>query len=360
MGKNELYIARCLELATKGSGDVAPNPMVGAVVVANDKIIGEGYHHAYGQAHAEKNAIDNIEAHNIELLSKSTLYVNLEPCAHHGNTPPCAELIVRCKIPKVIIGNIDPNPKVAGQGINILRNAGIEVITGVLENKCREFNKRFFTFIEKKRPYVFLKWAQTADGFLDKKRNSSIEPPLKISNELTKMLTHKIRTENQAIIVGTNTALLDNPKLSARMWTGRNPIRIVIDAKKKIPENFNVFDGKQPTIIITEENIENSQKNNVCFVNVNFKNDFINNLLTAIYSQNIHSLLVEGGAHLLNSFIKSNLWDCAQVEISPIKIYNGIAAPILTKLPTKEINYQGHRILEFDNKTTFDFEPKAI
>lgn len=345
----ELYMSRCLQLAAQGSGYVAPNPMVGAVLVADGKIIGEGYHRVFGQAHAEKNAIDNAGIQNAELLSKSTLYVNLEPCAHYGKTPPCAELIVRCKIPKVVIGNIDPNPKVAGQGIKILQNAGIEVVTGVLEDKCSELNKRFFTFIEKKRPYVLLKWAQTADGFLDKRRKNNLEKPLKISNELTKMLTHKIRTENQAIMVGTNTVILDNPKLSARMWAGKNPIRIVIDAKRKIPGNFNVFDGTQPTIIITEEKIENFSRNNVDFVNVNFKKNFINNLLQAIYELNIHSVLVEGGAHLLNSFIQSNLWDCANVEIAPISIGDGIAAPVLTQLPTKEKDYQGHRILEYNN-----------
>lgn len=347
--EDELYIARCLQLAAQGGGYVAPNPMVGAVLVADGKIIGEGYHRAYGQAHAEKNAIDSVKAHNTKLLSKSTMYVNLEPCAHYGKTPPCAELIVRCKIPKVIVGNIDPNPKVAGQGIKILQNAGINVVTGVLEDKCRELNKRFFTFIEKKRPFIFLKWAQTADGFLDKKRNSCAEPPLKISNELTKILTHKIRTENQAIMVGTNTVLLDNPKLSARMWAGKNPVRLIIDAKRKIPDNFNIFDSTQPTIIFTEKNINNSQKNNISFVNIDFQKDFIDNLLQTIYQQNIHSVLVEGGAHLLNSFIQCNLWDCAQVEIAPITIDNGINAPVLAKFPTKEIDYQNHRILEFDN-----------
>ena len=347
--ENELYIARCMQLAAQGGGYVAPNPMVGAVLVAEGKIIGEGHHCAFGQAHAETNAIANVDAQNEFLLSKSTLYVNLEPCAHYGKTPPCAELIVRKKIPKVVVGTTDPNPKVAGQGIRILQNAGIEVITGILENECRELNKRFFTFIEKKRPYIFLKWAQTADGFLDKKRENAKEPPLVISNELTKLLTHKIRTENQAIMVGTNTVLLDNPKLSARLWAGKNPVRLIIDAKCRIPKNFNVFDGTQPTIVFTEK-MNNLQKENVNFVNINFSKNFINNLLTAIYEQNINSVLVEGGANLLNSFIQSGLWDYAQIEIAPFNIGSGIAAPTLAKLPTKETNYEGHRILEFENK----------
>jgi diaminohydroxyphosphoribosylaminopyrimidine deaminase/5-amino-6-(5-phosphoribosylamino)uracil reductase len=344
----ERYIARCLQLAAFGGGEVAPNPMVGAVLVVDGKIIGEGYHCAFGQPHAEVNAIASVKAQNAELLSKSTLYVNLEPCAHHGKTPPCTELIIRSGIPKVVVGNIDPNPKVAGKGIKILQNAGIEVITGVLENECRELNKRFFTFIEKKRPYIFLKWAQTADGFLDKKRENTCEPPLVISNELTKLLTHKIRTENQAILVGTNTALLDNPKLSARRWAGKNPVRLVIDAKRRIPENFNIFDGMQPTIIFTEKT-NNLHKNNVDFINIDFSKNIINNLLTAIHEQNIHSVLVEGGTSLLNAFIQSGLWDYAQVEIAPLAIGSGIAAPTLAKLPTKENLYNGHKILEFEN-----------
>ncbi|MCL1868024.1 MAG: bifunctional diaminohydroxyphosphoribosylaminopyrimidine deaminase/5-amino-6-(5-phosphoribosylamino)uracil reductase RibD [Paludibacter sp.] len=346
--EHELYIARCLQLAACGVGFVAPNPMVGAVLVCDGKIIGEGYHHAYGQPHAEVNAIAEVKAQNAELLSKSTLYVNLEPCAHYGKTPPCAELIISSGISKVVIGNIDPNPKVAGKGVKMLQNAGIEVITGVLENECRELNKRFFTFIEKKRPYIFLKWAQTADGFLDKKRTNASEPPLVISNELTKLLTHKIRTENQAIMVGTNTALLDNPKLSARRWEGKNPVRLVIDAHRRIPENFNIFDGTQPTIIFTEKT-NNLHKNNVDFVNIDFSKNIINNLLTAIYQQNIHSVLVEGGQMLLQSFIQSGLWDYAQMEIAPFTIGSGIAAPALAKLPTKETDYNGHRVLEFEN-----------
>jgi len=323
----ELYISRCLQLAALGGGFVAPNPMVGAVLVANGKIIGEGYHRVYGGSHAEVNAIESVS--ETELLSKSTLYVNLEPCAHFGKTPPCADLIVAKKIPKVVIGNIDPNPKVAGKGIEILQNAGIEVVTGILEKECRELNKRFFTFIEKKRPFIFLKWAQTADGFLDKKRENSNEPPLVISNELTKILTHKIRTENQAIMVGTNTVLLDNPKLSARRWAGKSPIRLICDANGRIPENFNVFDGSQQTIICKEKNIYD--------------------LLKAIYEKNIISVLVEGGEKLLNSFIQSNLWDFAQVEIAPFKIGSGVAAPVLSKLPVKETCIEGHRILEFEN-----------
>ena len=226
-GFQDLYMYRCLQLAELGVGYVAPNPMVGAVLVCNDKIIGEGYHHRYGDAHAEPNAINSVK--EVELLGQSTLYVSLEPCSHYGKTPPCADLIVSSGIPRVIIGTLDPNPKVAGKGVEKLRNAGVEVIVGVLEEECRELNKRFFIFQELRRPYVLLKWAQTRDGFMDRVRTDVSEPPLQISNNITRQLTHKMRAENQSILVGANTVLLDNPSLTVRNWSGRSPVRIAID-----------------------------------------------------------------------------------------------------------------------------------
>ena len=219
----EKYMHRCLQLAQFGGGYVSPNPMVGAVLVINDEIIGEGYHRRFGEAHAEPNAINSVE--NKELLKQATLYVNLEPCSFYGKTPPCADLIVRSGIPRVVIGTLDPHPKVSGKGVKILEEAGIEVAVGVLKQECRELNKRFFIFQEQKRPYVLLKWAQTRDGFMDKLRSNATQTPLLISNNITKLLTHKMRSENQSILVSTNTVLLDNPSLTVRNWSGKNPIR---------------------------------------------------------------------------------------------------------------------------------------
>lgn len=343
--ENVKNISRCLQIARNGASYTAPNPMVGAVVVCDGKIIGEGYHRRYGDAHAEPNAINAVE--DKSLLKKSTLYVNLEPCSHYGKTPPCVDLIILSEIPRVVVGTLDPNPKVAGRGIEKLRQAGIDVVCGVLENECRELNKHFFTFIEKQRPYITLKWAQTRDGFIDAERKNAEIPPLAISNEMTKILAHKLRAEHQAILVGTNTAVLDNPKLTVRHWSGRNPIRIAIDRSGRIPADSHLFDGSVRTIIYTEKFSEN--KENLEFVRLNFDHNIIKNILQNIYEHNINSVLVEGGAQLISSFIEQNLWDEARVEISPIEIKNGIPAPIIAQIPTKEKEVQGHRILKMKN-----------
>jgi len=294
------FMSRCLQLARIGNSYVAPNPMVGAVLVCEDVIIGEGYHHRYGEAHAEPNAINSVK--DKELLKKSTLYVNLEPCSHYGKTPPCADLIVRSGIPRVVIGTLDPNPKVAGRGADILRNAGIEVETGVLEEECRELNKRFFIYQEQKRPYILLKWAQTKDGFIDRIRSDVSETPLIISNEITKQLTHKMRAENQSILVGANTVLLDNPSLTVRNWSGKSPVRIGIDRLGRIPDSFNLLDGSVPTLIFTEN--ERANKPNLEFIQLNFEKNRLKTILKKIYERNIYSVLVEGGATILKSFLE--------------------------------------------------------
>ena len=340
------YMSRCLQLAQNGVGHVSPNPMVGAVLVCNDIIIGEGSHLRYGEAHAEPNAINAVK--NKQLLAQSTLYVNLEPCSHYGKTPPCANLIVQSQIPRVVIGTLDPNPKVAGRGVEILRKAGVEVVVGVLEDECRELNKRFFIFQERNRPYVLLKWAQTADGFIDRNRTSKSELPLAISNETTKMLTHKMRSENQAILVGANTVLLDNPSLTVRNWSGRSPVRIAIDRLGRIPTDYKMLDGQIQTIVFSEKYRENEP--NLEFVKITFDEHGLKNILKSLYERNIHSVMVEGGASILNSFIESGLWDEANVEIAPVKINEGVKAPALDKLPISSKNFDGHKWLFFENK----------
>lgn len=337
-GSQDLYMYRCLQLAELGVGYVAPNPMVGAVLVCNDKIIGEGYHHRYGDAHAEPNAINSVK--EVELLGQSTLYVSLEPCSHYGKTPPCADLIVSSGIPRVIIGTLDPNPKVAGKGVEKLRNAGVEVIVGVLEEECRELNKRFFIFQELRRPYVLLKWAQTRDGFMDRVRTDVSEPPLQISNNITRQLTHKMRAENQSILVGANTVLLDNPSLTVRNWSGRSPVRIAIDRQRRIPDNFNLMDGSLQTIVFTEKDVENRPR--IEFVKINFDVNSVETILAELYKRSIHSVLVEGGPTILNSFIDVGLWDEANIEIAPMLINEGVAAPVLQLQPVAYQNIEGH------------------
>jgi diaminohydroxyphosphoribosylaminopyrimidine deaminase/5-amino-6-(5-phosphoribosylamino)uracil reductase len=342
---NEKYMHRCLQIAQYGESYVAPNPMVGALLVWGDEIIGEGFHHRYGEPHAEPNAINAVE--NKELLKDCTLYVNLEPCSHYGKTPPCADLIVRSGIPRVVIGTLDPNPKVAGRGVEILRKAGVDVQVGVLEEECRQLNKRFFIFQEQKRPYILLKWAQTQDGFIDKKRIDVTEAPLIISNEITKQLTHQMRSQNQAIMVSTITVLLDNPSLTVRNWSGKSPIRIAIDRLGRIPAHYHLLDGSLPTIIFTE--LEKPKRKNLEFITIEFDDNCLTTILQKIYERGINSVLVEGGAKLLNSFIKSGLWDEANIEVSPQQISDGVTAPLLPLLPISRKNFEGHEWLFYIN-----------
>ena len=317
---------RCIQLAQNGKGFVAPNPMVGAVVVHNDTIIGEGFHRQYGDAHAEVNAIDSVK--DPSLLKQSTLYVNLEPCSHYGKTPPCSQLIIDKKIPKVVIGCVDPFSEVSGRGIRMLQNAGVDVKVNVLKEECEQLNIRFFTFVQKKRPYIILKWAQSADGFIDKKRNPGDgKKPACLSDDFTQIATHKMRAEESAILVGFNTALLDNPALTTRLWNGKNPLRIAIDKDLNIPENFNLLDGSTPTLIYT--NKEKGSEKNIIYPKIEFDKDILPQITADLYKRNIQSLIVEGGSILLNNFIQSGLWDEARMETAFILLDSGVPAPEL-------------------------------
>jgi len=320
MDYDKLIMRRVMELAFLGKGSVSPNPLVGCVVTYDQKIIGEGYHQNYGHSHAEVNAINSVV--DKSLLSKATLYVNLEPCSHHGKTPPCADLLIDTGIKKVVIANLDTNPKVSGEGIKKLKNAGIEVVTDVLQAEGRELNKRFFTFIEKKRPYTILKWAETADSFIASENHGSKW----ISNDYSRQLVHKWRAEEDAVMIGTKTAIYDNPKLNVRDWSGKNPTRIVIDRTLKLPKSLNLFDGNQPTLCYNLS--KEDSKDNLAYIKLEETN-FFRNMVNNIMSRNIQSVIVEGGAFTINSWVENNCWDEARIFRSP-KAYNkGVKAPIV-------------------------------
>ncbi len=338
---HEHYIQRCLQLARLGTGNVAPNPMVGCVIVYDDKIIGEGWHKEFGKAHAEVNAIDNVK--DKSLLLKSTLYVNLEPCSHYGKTPPCVDLILHLKIPKVVIGITDPFAKVNGEGIRKLREAGIDVITPVLENECKEHNKRFFTFHQKKRPYIILKWAQSKDGFIGKRTERVL-----ISNELSQIHVHKWRSEEQAIMIGTNTALIDDPNLNVREWFGSSPVKIVIDKNLKLPSYLNIFNGINQTIVLTTK--DKSSDNNVKYLQLNENNFTVDSMLKVLHEQNIQSVLVEGGAKLIQTFIDAGCWDEARIITGNIFLKDGVPSPHLDLSPASNQNSLDDVIHFYKNK----------
>ncbi|GFH98683.1 bifunctional diaminohydroxyphosphoribosylaminopyrimidine deaminase/5-amino-6-(5-phosphoribosylamino)uracil reductase RibD [uncultured Phocaeicola sp.] len=326
MTKDEKYIFRCLQLAYNGLCNTAPNPMVGAVIVHHDTIIGEGYHIRCGEAHAEVNAIRSVKDEN--LLKESTIYVSLEPCSHHGKTPPCADLIIEKGIPKVVIGCMDPFSMVAGRGIEKLRKAGIEVTVGVLEEECRHLIRRFITFHTFKRPYITLKWAESADGFIDMNRTEG--KPVILSNPLTSLLAHKKRAEHDAILVGRRTALLDNPSLSTRNWYGTHPLRLVIDKDLTLPRDLELFNGRIRTFVFTRES--HHQPNALTtYIPLDFSKDILPQIMEVLYQNKIQSLLVEGGSILLQSFIDSGLWDEAFIEKAPLCLNNGIQAPFIQK-----------------------------
>ncbi|CAM4302334.1 bifunctional diaminohydroxyphosphoribosylaminopyrimidine deaminase/5-amino-6-(5-phosphoribosylamino)uracil reductase RibD [Zobellia nedashkovskayae] len=327
--KDEAYMLRCLEIAKNGLGTTAPNPMVGAVIVHEDKIIGEGFTSPYGGPHAEVNAINSVA--DKELLKHATIYVTLEPCSHHGKTPPCADLIAKHGIPRVVIGLIDPHTKVAGKGIEKLKNAGSNVITGCLEKECREHHRRFLTFQEKKRPYIILKWAQTADGFIaPKKEERATNPePYWITGPYSRQLVHKWRSEEQSILVGTNTVLEDNPKLDVRLYTGKNPIRIVLDRKLKISADYNILDGSIPTLVLTDMVDTPLLKENAAYRQIDFKGDIAQQICEVLYKENITSVLIEGGTQTLQTFINSGLWDEARIFTGDSQFKTGILAPEL-------------------------------
>jgi diaminohydroxyphosphoribosylaminopyrimidine deaminase/5-amino-6-(5-phosphoribosylamino)uracil reductase len=341
---HETYMQRCLQLAQKGLGHVAPNPMVGSVIVYEQNIIGEGYHQQYGKAHAEVNAVNAVE--NKELLSRSTLYVNLEPCSHHGKTPPCADLIIKHKIPNVVIGSVDFNSVVNGRGIEKLIKAGINVTVGILEEECKELNKRFFTFHQKKRPYIILKWAQTIDGFIDVKRHvENPGKPLQISNVECRKLLHQWRNQEQAIMVGTNTVLLDNPQLTVRESEGKNPLRICIDKWLRIPQHFHIFDKSTPTLIFTAA--EKAADTNLEYIKIDFETSVLPQILDELYTRSIQSIIIEGGEQLLNSFINEGLWDEARVFVAEKIIRKGVKAPMLKAIPKTEENINGDKLLTY-------------
>ncbi len=322
MDEDELYMNRCIGLAKLAAGNVAPNPMVGAVLVHDGKIIGEGYHKKFGEPHAEVNCINSVKDEKKKLINKSTLYVTLEPCSHFGKTPPCVDLIIKNKIPKVVIGCKDVYKEVDGKGIKKLQEAGIEVITGILEKECIELNKRFFTFHQKQRPYIILKWAESTNG----KIGSNSERVL-ISNEYTNRLVHKWRSEESAILIGTNTALLDDPSLTTRLWQGNNPVRLVIDMNLRLPSYLKIFNKETKTIIFNKQKHE--ENGNVIFYKIDEEN-FLPQLLKALYELQIQSVLVEGGAKLLQSLIDEGLWDeVRKIKNEKLKIKNIIYAPEL-------------------------------
>ncbi len=320
MTPDELFMQRAMELAQLGVGEVSPNPRVGCVIVHDHKIIGEGWHHKFGEAHAEVNAINSVKDQS--LLAVSTLYVNLEPCSHVGKTPPCADLLIHHRLKKIMIANTDTNPKVSGQGINKLRDAGIETGVGVLEKEGRALNKRFFTFVEKQRPYIILKWAQTADGFMAQKNFESKW----ITNEFSRQLVHRWRSEEDAVLVGTRTASHDNPLLSVREWSGRNPTRIVIDRFLRLNSHLHLFDKKEKTICYNL--LRHEEHKNLLLIRLSEEN-FISELVHDLYKQKIQSVMVEGGAQTLQLFIEAKLWDEARVFTSARSFGEGIAAPTL-------------------------------
>jgi diaminohydroxyphosphoribosylaminopyrimidine deaminase/5-amino-6-(5-phosphoribosylamino)uracil reductase len=350
MNIQETYMQRCIDLALAGAGSVAPNPMVGAVLVYQNRIIGEGYHEKYGEAHAEVNCLKSVALTDRDLISSSTLYVSLEPCAHYGKTPPCSQLIIDHKIPTVVIGCGDPFAKVNGKGIANLREAGIEVIEGILEEKAKALNKRFFVYQQKKRPFIILKWARTANQMIA----SAGDERLLISNEFSNRLVHRWRMEEDGILVGTNTAVKDNPSLTNRLWKGKNPTRLVIDQHLKISANSNLFNAEATTIVFNAST--NAVNDHVIYVQIDFTKLVLEQVLDFCYAFPLQSILVEGGAMLLQSFIDAGIWDEARIiQNNTLKIATGLAAPILkNKVLVESFPSATDTIFIYRNSTTIN------
>lgn len=329
---DQKYMRRCFELARKGLGFTRTNPLVGSVIVHHGRIIGEGYHHAFGGPHAEVLAIGSVE--DPSLLSESTLYCSLEPCSHQGKTPPCAELIVQKGIPRVVVANMDPFPSVNGRGIARLREAGVEVRIGCLEEEGRFLNRRFFTFVEKRRPFVVLKWAQTRDGFIDPERAPG-DPvgPNWITDEVCRTLVHKWRSEEAAILAGTNTIIADDPGLNVRRWKGEQPLRVSIDRSGRIPDSARILDGTQATLIFTGPGVHIGGKTRSIPLAADVG---LGAVLEALFEQKIISLFVEGGAGILRSFIREGLWDEARVFTASFDYGGGVEAPDPACQPEEE------------------------
>jgi len=328
---DRFYLRRCLQLAANGKQTCSPNPMVGAVIVHKGRIIGEGWHHKAGEPHAEPNAVRSVK--DCELLCESTMYVSLEPCSHYGKTPPCVELIIQWGIPRVVIGTLDPFPLVAGRGVAKLKEAGIEVIVGVEEEACRKLNQSYFHYLNRGRPRVILKWAQTADGFIDTIRTlEDKQLSLKISTPFTQLVTHKLRSECDAILVGTNTALLDNPSLNVRSWSGKNPLRLVIDQLGVLPDTAKLLDGNFETIVFS--GVKSGQEGKNTWILLDFNQNILYQMMTTLYRLKIHCLLVEGGAFLHETFFQADLWDEIQVETSDQLAGTGVSAPNIENIIT--------------------------
>jgi diaminohydroxyphosphoribosylaminopyrimidine deaminase / 5-amino-6-(5-phosphoribosylamino)uracil reductase len=336
--QKEIYMQRAFDLALRGIGKVSPNPMVGCVIVKDEVVIGEGWHQKYGEKHAEANAIESVS--DKSLLDGADIYVSLEPCAHFGKQPPCADLICGFSFRKVIVSNPDPFPLVAGNGFAKIRNAGIDLETGLLEKEGRLLNRRFFTVVEKKRPYIILKWAQTADGYIAREDFSSKW----ISNEVSRKLVHKWRTEEDAIMVGRNTATCDNPQLNARLWEGRNPIRILIDPDLAVPAEYHLLDKSQLTIIYNK--VKSREEENLNLVKIDHQ-DFIARVIEDLYQRKVQSVIIEGGSTLVNSFLENDLWDEIRRFTAPVLFEKGIGAPQFRGIPVATENIAGDQLEVF-------------
>ncbi|SHI97217.1 diaminohydroxyphosphoribosylaminopyrimidine deaminase [Mesonia phycicola] len=337
MKKHEFYLQRCIQLAKNATGNTYPNPLVGSVIVYQDQIIGEGWHQKAGEPHAEVNAVNSVK--DKSLLKKATIYVSLEPCSHFGKTPPCSDLIIANKIKRVVIGTMDPFAKVQGRGIQKLISAGCDVVLGVLEEDCKELNKRFFTFHKHQRPYIILKWAQSKDGFIAPATQENREP-VWITNSHSKQLVHKWRSEEQSILVGTQTAVKDNPKLNTRLWEGKSPVRVVLDRNLRIPQDSHLFDNTIKTIVITDLKTDIPpalKKENIYVEEVDFSLNLAKEVCKILYQHELQSVIIEGGKQTLQTFIDANLWDEARVFTGDCLFKNGIKAPSLVgEHPQKE------------------------
>ena len=347
MNIHEKHIKRCINLAENGFGTTFPNPMVGSVIVYENQIIGEGWHKKAGEPHAEVNAIRSVK--DKSLLKKATIYVSLEPCSHFGKTPPCCDLIIEHQIPNVVVGTVDPNEKVAGNGIKKLIAAGANVTVGVLEKECNELNKRFFTFHQQKRPYIILKWAQSQDGFLSpEKEIEQDRKPVWITNAYSRQLVHKWRSEEQAILAGTQTVIDDNPKLNTRDWSGNNPVRVVLDQNNRIPKDSFIFDSTVKTIVFTKSET-NLSAENTNFEVIDFNQNIIPQILAVLHQNQIQSIIIEGGLQTLQSFIDENIWDEARIFIGNISFGKGTKAPIIQKKNPIKTYIQSDELLNIRN-----------
>ena len=347
MTTDEKYMRRALQLARLGRGSVHTNPMVGAVIVHNGRIIGEGFHRRYGEGHAEVNAVASVSAADAALLRESTIYVTLEPCSHYGKTPPCSKLIIDKGIRRIVVGSLDPFPEVSGRGIRMLREAGREVVTGVLEKECLELNRQFMTAHTRKRPYILLKWAQSADGFIDRLRTAD-EQPQQFSTPLTAALVHQLRSEYNAIMVGSATVRLDNPSLTVRLWHGNNPLRVVLSRDGNLGDCRLLNDGI-PTVVFTSAPAANFPET-ATVIPLEHPEEPLPEIVGKLYSQmKINSLMVEGGSRLLTEFIKAGLWDEIRVEQTPILQKEGIAAPSVP-LPDSVETIDGNTIFHIKSR----------